>query len=135
MTAPICPYCGQNAETCEGTFIYPHRPDLYLKKFWVCQGCDAWVGCHEGTETPLGRLANAELRKAKGNAHAAFDRLWKAKMRRDKCKKHEARGAAYRWLSQQLGTSPEETHIGMFDVALCKRVVEVCKPYHRRAGV
>ncbi|WP_088258626.1 zinc-finger-containing protein [Fimbriiglobus ruber] len=24
--------------------------------------CDAYVGCHPGTETPLGRLANKELR-------------------------------------------------------------------------
>ncbi|MDR3439846.1 zinc-finger-containing protein [Telmatospirillum sp.] len=133
MIAPTCPYCGNHAVLVGGDVVYPHRPDLTSKKIWICHICAAWVGCHPGTETPLGRLANPELRRAKQAAHAAFDPLWRAKIHRDGCSKKRARSAAYRWLSQQLGTSPEETHIGMFDVDLCKRVVEVCRPYLRGA--
>ena len=124
-----CPYCSSPAKLVGGGVVYPHRQDsrwLAAKKFWICIPCNAWVGCHPGTKTPLGRLANAELRRAKQAAHDVFDPLWEAKMRRDKCKKHEARGAAYRWLSKELGTPFEETHIGMFDVSQCNRVVEVC---------
>jgi len=57
----ICNYCGNNAEMVSGDAIYPHRPDLYHRKFYRCQPCGAYVGCHEGTDKPLGRLANAEL--------------------------------------------------------------------------
>lgn len=130
MTAPTCPYCNNPAELVGGDAIYPHRPDLAGKKMWRCQPCGAWVGCHDGTTTPLGRLANAELRKAKQAAHAAFDRLWQAKLRREGCTKKEARGAAYRWLADQMGLDRETCHIGMFDVDTCRRVVEICKPFH-----
>lgn len=74
----ICSYCNKPAELVTGKEIYPHRPDLYPKKFWRCRPCTAYVGCHkpnagygDGTR-PLGRLANAELRAAKSAAHAAF---------------------------------------------------------------
>lgn len=104
---------------------------------WVCANhpaCDAYVGCHPKTIKPLGRLANPELRSAKIQAHAAFDRLWKAKVARGDCGKSKARGLAYRWLAEQLGIDPTACHIGMFDPAMCLRVVEVCKPYHNARG-
>jgi hypothetical protein len=114
-----CHYCGNEAELVTGEAIYPHRPDLAEKKFWRCVPCKAHVGCHPGTENPLGRLANAELRIAKMAAHAAFDPLWKSgEMKRSK---------AYAWLSGNLGLTKRETHIGWFDVDQCIRVVEVCQ--------
>jgi hypothetical protein len=78
-------------------------------------------------------LANAELRAAKSRAHRAFDALWKAKIRKESCHKAQARGAGYKWLAEKLSIPREECHIGMFDVALCARVVDVCKPYLRAA--
>ena len=116
---PVCPYCGEISRQATGDELYPHRRDLYAKRFWICDPCDAWVGCHPGTETPLGRLANADLRKAKQRAHAAFDPIWKTKKLR--------RSEAYAWLSGALGLPREECHIGMFDEAMCARVVEVCR--------
>lgn len=98
--------------------MYPHRPDLHDKRFYRCAPCAAWVGCHPGSANPLGRLANAELRKAKSAAHTAFDPLWKSKRMRRK--------EAYGWLAERLGVKKNECHIGMFDVADCKRVVEIC---------
>lgn len=101
---------------------------------WICTNypkCDAYVGCHPKTRNPLGRLANSELRIAKSAAHKLFDGLWKAKIRRDKVSKSRARGAGYKWLSEKLGVNPKECHIGMMDLDLCTKVVDVCKPYVR----
>lgn len=118
MNVLLCPYCGAKAKMVKGNVIYPHRRDLYEKLFYLCKPCDAYVGCHPGTINPLGRLANAELRKAKNGAHAVFDPKWReGGMKRQH---------AYKWLSEQLGISREECHIGMMDVDLCRRVVEVC---------
>jgi len=113
-----CPYCGKQAYLVGGSIIYPHRDDLASKKFYQCNPCDAYVGCHEGTVNPLGRLANAELRKAKMQAHAAFDPKWRnGEMKR---------ASAYKWLAEQLKINAKDCHIGMMDVDMCKRVVDVC---------
>lgn len=113
-----CPYCQRGAKLVLGSVVYPHRKDLQGKRFWACMPCDAYVGCHEGSTTPFGRLANAELRRAKQAAHTAFDALWKGG--------RFSRREAYRWLSGMLGIAPEECHIGKFDLDQCKRVVAVC---------
>lgn len=113
-----CEYCNRQAERVTGKAIYPHRPDLHQKSFWRCQPCAAYVGCHPGTWTPLGRLANAALRRAKSAAHAAFDPLWKTK--------RMSRSDAYGWLAAELGISKANCHIGMFDLETCQRVVSVC---------
>ena len=117
-----CPYCNGNAELTTGYKVYPHRPDLADLKVWACFPCDAWVGTHKNSPThaPLGRLANAELRKAKMAAHAAFDPLWKSGQM--------TRKEAYRRLSEKMGLAPEQTHIGMFDVEQCRTVVLLCTP-------
>lgn len=128
---PTCPYCGQDAALVSGDVVYPNRADLGDKRFWRCADCSAWVGCHPGTDRPLGRLADADLRAAKQRAHASFDPLWQTKMRRERTGKGEARGAGYIWLANQLGIAFAECHIGMFDVATCDRVVAICKPFHR----
>lgn len=125
---PNCPYCRSVSEKVHGGMIYQHRPDLAHKTFYRCEPCSAWVGCHPGTAVPLGRLANAELRAAKSAVHAAFDPLWKAKMRKENCSKHEARGKGYQWLASQLGIEAKDCHIGMFDVGLCERAVAACRP-------
>jgi hypothetical protein len=117
--AVICGYCGKDAKLVTGEIIYPHRADLFFQKFWQCKPCDAYVGTHKGGTVPLGRLANAELRQWKVVAHAAFDSIW-----RDGAM---SRSQAYDWLSKRLGISPEETHIGQFDVVTCQRVVNLCK--------
>lgn len=130
----ICPYCRKPAKLVTGAVLYPHRYDLQERRFWRCAPCDAWVGTHRDSpkHAPLGRLANAELRAAKQRAHAAFDPLWKAKMRRDSVSKGNARAAGYKWLAEQLGVKASQCHIGMFDVETCERVVEACAPYLAR---
>ncbi len=124
---PVCPYCSAVAVLVGGEVIYPHRPDLAAKKFWRCAPCMAYVGCHPHTTNALGRLANAELRAAKQAAHAAFDPLWK--------KGQQHRSTAYAWLAERLGKQDGTCHIGMMDVADCKRVVEVCWLEANKAAV
>jgi hypothetical protein len=104
---------------------YPYGRDY--GPIWICIPCQAWVGCHPGTTTPLGGLANAELRSWKMKAHAAFDPLWQAKIKRDGCSKSHARKAGYRWLSEQMRIPFEKTHIGYMSVDECRRVVEICE--------
>lgn len=133
MKQPRCPYCGGQARLVGGQEIYPQRLDLHALKFWQCAPCDAYVGCHkmdarvdgvvsDGT-IPLGRLANAELRKAKSRAHAAFDPLWKSRAM--------TRRQAYAWLADGLGINKSSCHIGMMDVAQCNAVVEFIRSKRR----
>ena len=123
-----CAYCNKPAELVTGKEIYPHRQDLFTKKFWRCRPCNAYVGCHkpnigygDGTR-PLGRLANAELRAAKSAAHVAFDPVWQEGVVK--------RGSAYAWLAEKLGIQAKQCHIGEFDVDQCKRVVQIVKENH-----
>lgn len=121
----ICDYCLKPAELVHaGETGYPYRRDY--GPVWLCRADLAWVGCHPGTENALGRLANAELRQAKMDAHAAFDPLWTRKMAKEGCSKSHARKAGYRWLAGELGIPPKACHIGHMDVEQCRRVVEIC---------
>jgi hypothetical protein len=114
-----CPYCNANAELVDGSLIYPRRPDLWGKKYWLCNPCDAYVGVHRDSPkfAPLGRLADKELRGWKNKAHAAFDPLWKTGKysRRD----------AYALLQAKMEMTKDQAHIGKMDVDQCKRVVDL----------
>lgn len=114
----LCDYCGERARLVSGAVIYPHRQDLSEKRFWQCAPCKAYVGCHPHTSTPLGRLADAKLRRAKSAAHAAFDPIWRSK--------RMSRKGAYLWLSERLGIASKDCHIGMFDADQCARVISIC---------
>lgn len=137
---PICPYCFTPARISDGVEVYgtPGYGAMY-----VCGNypeCDAYVGVHKGTQEPLGRLANAELRQAKVRAHKAFDPLWQSASalydlpddedeRRQALRRirSRARTRAYAWLAEQLGTEVEHTHIGWFDVDQCYRTIRACR--------
>ena len=114
---PHCPYCGKPSEPALGSRVYPNRPDLADERLWVCWPCDARVGTHPDGK-PLGRLANADLRRARSEAHKAFDPLW-----RDDAME---RSVAYAWLECELGAG-SRVHIGNADEETCARIVEVCE--------
>lgn len=122
----ICLYCDEKARKTTGVEIYPSRPDLAEKIFWKCDQCGAYVGCHPGTDRPLGRLADAELRGAKMTAHDAFDALWKRKHGQRHSPKMGSRSLAYAWLAEKLGIDMNDCHIGYFDVTTCRRVAAIC---------
>lgn len=118
-SAVRCDYCNRDAVRVGAEWIYPHRPDLRGKWFWLCQPCRAYVGCHPGTTNPLGRLANAELRRAKQSVHRVLDPLWKSKKMR--------RSEAYALLAKGLNIAQQNCHVGMFDVHTCQAAVEVLR--------
>lgn len=130
---PVCPYCENPAILVTGAKVYPKRVYLHGLRFWLCGPCDAYVGCHkegayiwvdgvkvvsDGT-LPLGRLADAELRRWKANAHTVFDPMWKGA--------GMTRVDAYKWLAKQLKLNASQCHIGMFDIAQCKAVIAAVK--------
>lgn len=127
----LCSYCDGRAKLVTGADLYPGSKSRELagKLFWECAPCRAWVGCHppakadgrggQGNgDVPLGRLANAELRRAKQQAHAAFDPIW-----RDGAM---SRQGAYAWLAGKLGIPNKQCHIGAFDVDRCQATVRAC---------
>lgn len=124
-----CQYCNGFAKLVYGDFIYPHRPDLKNKAFYHCSNGhpSSYVGCHKGTIQPMGVLANAELRKAKSAAHKAFDGLWLNKVM--------TRPKAYAWLAGQMRLPKSQTHIGMFSVEQCKKVVQLVENYLESKGI
>lgn len=114
MKQVTCDYCGKPAHYIDSAAVYGRSYGM----IYHCPDCHAWVGVHRGTDKPKGRLANAALREWKKAAHAAFDPLWaQGKMKRNE---------AYAWLAGRMGLTPEETHIGMFDEAQCRQVVQIC---------
>lgn len=120
----VCPYCGNDSQYVDSKCIYQKSYGM----IYICKPCDAYVGVHKGTDRALGRLANKSLRFWKISAHEVFDRLWRAKMEKG-FSKGDARRAAYEWLSNQMAIPPDRTHIGMFDVEECKRVIDLCAPW------
>lgn len=128
----ICPYCLKVTKCVDSSEIYGKRAQYGW--MYYCKPCGAYVGCHKGSKKALGRLADHPLREAKKEAHHYFDGLWKHKMNKG-FTKNEARTQAYDWLSCQMELKKEETHIGMFDVDQCKRVVEICRPYYLKIYV
>lgn len=118
LSGKICPYCGRESELIDSAEIYNGKS---YGKMYICRPCDAYVGCLWSSNKALGRLANAELRKYKHEAHNIFDQIWEKRLM--------GRHKAYTWLSQQLGTKRSLTHIGMFDVELCKKVIQLSTDY------
>ena len=125
----LCPFCLNRAELVGGKQVYPHRPDLYALKFWLCESCDAYIGCHkegarfkvgnthytsDGTAA-LGTLADEKTRKVRKLVHAKFDPLWKSKTM--------DRNSAYAALADRMGLTRDECHIGMFSARQCEEAL------------
>lgn len=61
----------------------------------------------------------SELARARIAAHAAFDPLWQSGAM--------SRGVAYEWLAIQLHLPVSACHMVLMDVAMCQRVVAICR--------
>lgn len=126
----MCDYCLNPAK------FLPSSSSIYNGRdygpVYFCAPCYAWVGCHPKSKKPLGRLANAELRKLKMQTHAAFDPIWKKRFERKhkinaNYTKSMARGGRYKALSILMNIPQAECHIGMFDPERCKLAIKLCK--------
>lgn len=102
----VCHYCGNETKLVKGNIIYPKYPKLYDDNFYLCEPCEAYVGCHKGTTNPLGIVAKKDLRLLKLKCHYWFDKLYKEKFMKRK--------QAYKLLANHLGKESKDTHIGMF---------------------
>jgi hypothetical protein len=94
---------------------------LESRVFYRCNPCDAYVGCHPGTDKPLGSLANRNLRNQRQQAHAVFDRIWKEGFK--------TRSQAYTWLGKKLKLTWKQFHIALFDEATCQKVIQLSQDY------
>ncbi len=127
--APTC--CGIPARLTTGVEIYPNRPDLSQKRFYKCDRCGGYCGCHAGTTRSLGTPAGPELRRARSMLHDnMIDPIWKsavasggyapeneeaaAKIR------SAARGRVYAYLAHRLGIARKVCHTGMFSIEQCR---------------
>ncbi len=123
----ICPYCDKPAPLVDSAVVY--RGTSY-GLIYYCEGCDAWVRCHEGTTRPLDRMANAELRKLRTAVHEVFDPAWqkllKARQRVDPgYSKNKARTACYARLAERMNIPVKDCHIANFDPAQCRLAIEI----------
>ena len=112
----LCDYCVKPAELADDSVIYGRS---YGHKIWLCRSCNAYVGCHRGTDKPLGRLADSRLRHYKRAAHDAFDPIWKFGRFRNN------RSGAYAWMAEAMRLPKEKAHIGMFDVTDCMKLIQI----------
>ena len=99
-----CNYCNNEAEWVENKVIYGRNyGDSYM--IWLCRPCDAYVGCHQNTKNPLGRMSNKEERELKKEVKKAY------------LAKFEQYGKRwyYKHLAEMLDIPMQEAHFGMFD--------------------
>jgi uncharacterized protein YecE (DUF72 family) len=118
IKAPPCLHCDRETKLVTGDKVYPLRTDLRSKFFWVCKPCVAFCGCHPGSTRSLGFPANKRTRQARSKLHELkLDPLWK---QHPKSKRKTARDDVYRFMSEAMGLSRDNTHTGMFTLEQCR---------------
>lgn len=89
-------------------------------KFYGCErwgktGCSGAIGCHPGTDKPLGIPADKETRELRISTHKLFDQLWESgKM---------SRRESYNWMAEQMGMMRIDAHIGRFSAEQCRQLI------------
>jgi hypothetical protein len=70
----------------------------------------------------LRRLAASDdIKLIRGDAHAAFDRVWKSGVM--------TRTQAYKWLAARMGLTDSQTHIALFDARQCEQVIKLATEF------
>ena len=119
-----CDYCGKEAEWVDNKEIYGRRyGDSWM--MWWCKDCDAYVGCHNNSRVPLGRMANKELREIKKRVKNIWIKAMKEPM---------GIGQAYAKLAEMMGIDRKLCHFGYFGKEEClqaeKLINEAYPPNH-----
>jgi hypothetical protein len=96
---------------------------------WHCGDCLAYVGCHRGTDIPLGLMANRDTRHGRYMAHQVLDPLWRGK------RAIADRAEVYAWIAAYLSIAPEVAHISMLNEEQCNRLIAGVEHFkdHRKA--
>lgn len=117
----FCVQCEKNvdAESVTGKEIYPHREDLYAKKFYRCPMCGNYVGTHIESGEPLGCIPTKALRERRQEIHAKLDWMWKEKL--------ISRKKLYQKLSDMLGYTYHTGDVKSFEecdkIMLCVKKI------------
>ena len=125
----ICRYCGGVIRLTPAKDIYGASTDrlgLANENIYLCQNCNARVGCHKGTNRPLGNVANEVLRLKRRETHQVFDRFWQDN--------GMSRTQAYKWLAKQMRLSEKDAHIGGFEMDQCQQVIDLCRKEQKGAA-
>ena len=125
----ICRYCGGGIRLTPAKDIYGASTDrlgLANENIYLCQNCNARVGCHKGTNRPLGNVANEVLRLKRRETHQVFDRFWQDN--------GMSRTQAYKWLAKQMRLSEKNAHIGGFEMDQCQQVIDLCRKEQKGAA-
>lgn len=125
----ICRYCGGVIRLVPAKKIYGASTDrlgLTDENIYLCQNCNARVGCHKGTNRPLGNVANEVLRLKRRETHQVFDSYWQ--------KIGMSRTKAYKWLAEQMNLPETATHIGGFEMDQCHQVIDLCRKEYKEAA-
>lgn len=115
-----CPYCGSPVIYRSADGIYQDNSNGTM--LYVCARypeCDAYVRVHNGTNIPVGTLANHELRMLRRTAHHYFDQLYLSGMM--------GKQDAYQWLAELISAPLSEAHIGYLGEYYCSQVIEESK--------
>jgi len=120
-----CRFCGAIVELVNNSKFYGGR-ELGWPFAYACCACGARVGCHPGTDIPLGTLADKATMRARRAAHAAFDPLWQNKGA-------GARKRAYQALSRAMGRNA--AHISWMDAEDCLTVVALVNGGRIQTGI
>ena len=118
----VCQYCEQATELIDSSEIFGGQS---FGKIYICRSCNAYVGCHRGTDRSYGSVAKPNLRLLRHQAHHWFDAIWKNKIKK-------SRYNAYSWLALRLDLNKDFTHIGFFNEESCKKVINLCSEYIKK---
>lgn len=110
-----CDHCGSAEISLQRNRVVYGKDYGQWPVIWYCHDCSAMVGCHPGTDMPLGYMADRPTRQARARVHEAFDPLWKNGDR--------TRNEAYKELASGLGMTAMDCHISRFDYAMCERAI------------
>ena len=91
-------------------------------KCYYCKNCSAIVGCHKGTNLPLGFMASKQTRKLRSKLHIIFDKLWLEKLM--------SRSQAYNWLARQLDIKEEHCHISWMNKETLAKAIDLVSLYY-----
>lgn len=100
-----CPYCGSSTRIVPATGILPASSKVtHLLTCSNFPRCDSYVCMHQGTNKPMGTIANGDLRKLRQQAHIHFNKLYQTGVM--------SRDDAYAWLADKIWVPRSEAHIG-----------------------
>lgn len=112
-----CPYCGSSVVYRSADGIYHDNSKNTM--LYVCSHypeCDSYVRVHQGTNIPVGSMANHELRTLRRTAHYYFDQLYRSG--------YMTKQDAYQWLADLISAPISQAHIGYLGDYYCKQVIE-----------